>query len=92
MATPDRLVAQGAFADIERVFALQQAYQWEAKASTAEDRKDKLKKLKSAVEAHSDEIVTAVKQDTRKPENEIKVTEILNVIGNIERNINNLDE
>ena len=46
---------------IERVFALQQAHQWEAKASTAEQRKEKLRKLKSAVEAHADEIVAAVK-------------------------------
>src|SRR6202034_2459691 len=51
-----------------------------------------LRKLKSAVEAHGDEIVAAVKQDTRKPENEIRVTELLNVTANIERNINNLDE
>ena len=80
------------FAEIERVFALQQAHQWEAKASAADVRKEKLKKLKSAVESHADEIVAAVKQDTRKPEGEIKVTEILNVIANIERNINNLDE
>jgi aldehyde dehydrogenase (NAD+) len=62
------------------------------KATTAEQRKEKLRKLKSAVEAHADQIVAAVKQDTRKPEGEIKVTEILNVIANIERNINNLDE
>jgi len=48
--------------------------------------------LKSAVEAHGDEIVAAVKQDIRKPENEIRITELLNVIANIERNINNLDE
>ena len=33
-----------------------------------------------------------MKQDTRKPENEIRVTELLNVIANIERNINNLDD
>jgi aldehyde dehydrogenase (NAD+) len=85
-------MTRGVLAEIERVFALQQAYQWEVKASTADERKNKLKKLKSAVESHGDEIVAAVKQDTRKPENEIKVTEILNVIGNIERNINNLDE
>ncbi len=31
-------------------------------------------------------------QDTRKPEPEIRVTEILGVIGNIQRNIDNLDE
>jgi len=39
---------------IERVFALQQAHQWEAKASTGEERKEKLRKLKAAVEAWPD--------------------------------------
>jgi aldehyde dehydrogenase (NAD+) len=77
---------------MERIFALQRAHQWEAKATTAEQRKEKLRKLKSAVEAHSEDIVAAVKQDTRKPDGEIRVTELLNVIANIERNINNLDE
>ena len=62
------------------------------KATAVEQRKEKLRKLKSAVEAHADEIVAAVKQDTRKPEGEIRVTELLNVTANIERNINNLDE
>jgi aldehyde dehydrogenase (NAD+) len=33
-----------------------------------------------------------VRKDTRKPEGEIKITEILNVIGNIQRNIDNLDD
>ncbi len=92
MSTPARKNDQGVFAEIERIFALQQAHQWEMKATTVEQRKEKLRKLKSAVETHGDEIVAAVKQDTRKPENEIRVTEILNVIANIERNINNLDE
>ena len=92
MSTPARQTVQGAFAEIERVFALQQAHQWETKASSAEQRKEKLRKLKSAVEAHADEIVATVKQDTRKPEGEIKVTEILGVVGNIQRNIDNLDE
>ena len=77
---------------LKRVFDLQQSHQWETKATTAEQRKEKLRKLKSAVEAHADEIVAAVKQDTRKPEGEIKVTEILGVIGNIQKNIDNLDE
>jgi aldehyde dehydrogenase (NAD+) len=92
VSTPARQTAQGVSAEIGRVFALQQAHQWEMKATTAEQRKEKLRKLKSAVEAHADEIVAAVKRDTRKPENEIKVTEILNVTANIDRNINNLDE
>jgi aldehyde dehydrogenase (NAD+) len=62
------------------------------KATTAEQRKEKLRKLKSAVETHADEIVAAVKQDIRKPEGEIRITELLNVTANIDRNINNLDE
>ena len=77
---------------MERTFALQQAQQWVTRSTTAEERKAKLRKLKSAVEAYSDEIAAAVKLDTRKPENEIRVTELLNVIANIERNINNLDD
>jgi aldehyde dehydrogenase (NAD+) len=92
VSTPARQTDQRVFAEIGRVFALQQSHQWEMKATTAEERKEKLKKLKSAVEAHGDEIVAAVKQDTRKPESEIRVTEILGVIGNIQRNIDNLDE
>lgn len=92
MSTPARQSDQDVFAEIERVFALQRTHQWAMKATTAEQRKEKLRKLKSAVEAHGDEIIAAVKKDTRKPENEIRVTELLNVIANIERNIQNLDE
>ena len=92
MSTPARQTVQSVFTEIERVFALQQAHQWEMKATTADQRKEKLRKLKAAVEAHADEIVAAVKQDTRKPESEIRVTEVLGVIGNIDRNINSLDE
>jgi aldehyde dehydrogenase (NAD+) len=77
--------------EMSRVFALQQAHQWDVKASTAEQRKAKLAKLKSAVEAHADDIVAAVRDDTRKPEGEIRVTEVMNVVSNIQRNIDNLD-
>ena len=84
--------ARGVFSEIERVFALQQAHQWEMKATNAEQRKEKLRKLKAAVEAHQDEIIAAVKQDTRKPENEVRVTEVLNVLANIQRNIDNVEE
>jgi aldehyde dehydrogenase (NAD+) len=78
--------------EIARVFALQNAHQWDVKDTTAQERKAKLQKLKAAVEAHTDDIVAAVLQDTRKPEQEIRVTEILNVTANIQRNIDNLDE
>ncbi|MFM1887698.1 MAG: hypothetical protein RL026_2855, partial [Pseudomonadota bacterium] len=78
--------------DMLRVFALQRGQQWENKASTAGQRKEKLRRLKAAVEAHAEEIITAVRMDTRKPVNEIRVTEVLNVLSNIDRNINSLDE
>jgi len=77
--------------EIARIFALQQAHQWDVKATTADQRKAKLAKLKAAVEAHADDIVAAVQEDTRKPEAEIRVTEVLNIVGNIQLNIDNLD-
>lgn len=78
-------------AEIARVFALQQAHQWDVKASSAAERKAKLAKLKAAVEVHADDIIAAVLTDTRKPEQEVRITEVLNVTGNIQRNIDNLD-
>lgn len=79
-------------AELARVFALQQAHQWDVKASSAEARKARLARLKTAVESRADAIVAAVLEDTRKPEGEIRVTEVLNVVSNIQRNIDNLDE
>ncbi len=78
--------------DIKRVFNLQQANVVNLKASSTDERKAKLSALKAAVEKYADDIVAAVLQDTRKPEQEIRITEVLNVLGNIDRNINNLDE
>jgi aldehyde dehydrogenase (NAD+) len=43
--------------DIARVFALQQDHQWTVKASTVAQRREKLARLKAAVEAHADDIV-----------------------------------
>ena len=74
--------AQDLSQEIARVFALQRAHQWDVKATRAEQSKAKLARLKAAVEARADEIVAAVLEDTRKPEGEIRVTEVLNVLGN----------
>jgi aldehyde dehydrogenase (NAD+) len=92
VSSPATQKSQDVFAEMERIFALQKAYQWEVKASTAEQRKARLQKLKAAMEKHADEIVAAVQKDTRKPEGEIRVTEVMGVIGHIDRNINNLEE
>ena len=78
--------------EMSRVFDLQREHQWDVKATSAAERKGKLARLKAAVEAHADDIVAAVRKDTRKPEGEIRVTEVMNVTSNIQRNIDNLDE
>ena len=92
MSNPASKTDPDVYAEIKRIFALQRDHQWEMKASTADERKARLQKLKSAVEAHGDEIVAAVLRDTRKPEGEIRVTELAGVLANIQRNIDNLDE
>ena len=77
---------------MKRIFDLQQQHQWNMKASSADERKTLLSQLRDAVKAHGDEIIEAVKKDTRKPEMEVGITEVANVVANIDRNINNLDE
>jgi len=91
MSSPARQNAGEGTAEINRIFALQHQHQWEMKATTAEQRKARLQKLKAAVQAHADDIVAAVKQDIRKPEHEVRITEVAGVIANIERNINSID-
>ncbi len=78
--------------DMKRIFDLQQQHQWNMKASSADERKTLLSQLRDAVKAHGDEIIEAVKKDTRKPVMEVGITEVANVVANIDRNINNLDE
>ncbi len=85
-------VANPSPAELSRVFELQQAHQWDVKASSAATRKAKLQKLKDVIEARADDIVAAVQKDTRKPEGEIRVTEVLNILGNIQLNIDSVEE
>jgi len=92
VSTPARQKAQDVSAEIQRIFALQREHQWKMKATTAEERKAMLRKLKSAVEKRGDQIVAAVKQDIRKPEAEIRITEYMGVMGNIQKNIDSLEQ
>ena len=57
---------------------------------SAEQRREQLRRLKAAVEKHADAIVAAVQQDTRKRKGD-RVTEVMNVVSNIQRNIDNLE-
>lgn len=86
------LSSAAGYPEIQRVFGLQCAHQWEVKASSAAQRQERLRRLRAAVEAHAGELVAAVRRDTRKPESEVRITEVLNVLGNIDRNIQNLEE
>jgi len=92
MSIPATQKTHDEIAAMKRIFALQRGHQWVTKATTAEQRKAKLQKLKSAVEARGDVIVAAVQHDTRKPEAEIRVTEYAGIMGNIQKNIDNLEE
>jgi aldehyde dehydrogenase (NAD+) len=85
-------VPNASAAEIARVFAAQQANQWNVKATGVAERRAKLAALKASVEAHADDIVAAVLADTRKPEGEIRVTEVLNILGNIQLNIDSLED
>ena len=78
--------------EIARAFELQRQHQWDVKASGVEERRAKLARLKDSIEAHADDIVAAVLKDTRKPEGEIRVTEVLNILGNIQLNIDSLED
>ena len=92
MSNPATQSTQDVFAEIRRVFALQQAHQWEVKTTTAAERKAKLSRLKAALEAHGDEVVAAVRKDTRKPEGEVMVTELMGIVGHIQRAIDGVEE
>jgi aldehyde dehydrogenase (NAD+) len=78
--------------ELGRVFDLQSRNQWNVKGSAAEARKAKLARLKSAVAAHADQIVAAVQADIRKPEQEIRITEVGGVLNNIQLNIDSLED
>ncbi|WP_298166251.1 aldehyde dehydrogenase family protein [Novosphingobium sp.] len=77
--------------ELQRVFDLQRANQWNIKSTSAALRREKLERLKTAVIARAQDIVDAVRRDTRKPEAEVQHVEVQNLIANIQRNIDNLE-
>lgn len=77
--------------ELQRVFDLQRANQWNVKRTCAALRREKLERLKATVVARAQDIVDAVRRDTRKPEAEVQHVEVQNLIGNIQRNIDNVE-
>lgn len=91
-------VTDAARDDIQRAFELQQASKWTAKNSTADERRDKLTRLKNAVVAHAADIDAALNQDLRRPTEAFNDgfvgggVELGGVVGDIDVIIANLDE
>lgn len=75
---------------IEDVFSSQQAHQYVLRQSNALQRIDLLRKLKSAIQAHEDEIYLALHKDLRKNRFETSVTELFFIYGEIDFAIKNL--
>jgi aldehyde dehydrogenase (NAD+) len=78
--------------EIERVFALQHDYRWTAKNTSADHRKAMLSRLKDAVIRHADAARDALYADLGRSPEEPMMTEVLDVLGDIEETLEHLDE
>ena len=69
--------------EIKSVFELQRSNRRRLRASTVGERIEKLNHLHRAVESRSQELVQAVREDLRKPEPEVQLSEIYPVVTEI---------
>ena len=69
--------------EIKKVFELQQSNRRRLKASTVGERIEKLDRIHRAIESRTEELVQAVREDLRKPEPEIQLSEIYPVVTEI---------
>ncbi|HNK59471.1 MAG TPA: aldehyde dehydrogenase family protein, partial [Leptospiraceae bacterium] len=69
--------------EVDRLFQLQQANRWNIANTTANQRIEKLNKLRSVIEKYSQEIRDALHSDFRKSPQEVDLTEIMPVISEI---------
>jgi aldehyde dehydrogenase (NAD+) len=76
--------------EIQRIFALQQAHQYEVARTSARERIAKLKKLEQLLLKYQDDIREAVYADFQKPEVEADMVEIYPVKSEIKYTIKNL--
>jgi aldehyde dehydrogenase (NAD+) len=70
-------------APLEALFARQQAARWRIAATSADQRKAKLRALRSALMAHQAEAQAALAADFRKSPEEVDLTELYPVISEI---------
>ncbi len=76
--------------DIDRIFQLQKAYQFQIASATASERIAKLKKLHEAVLRYRKDFKDALFRDFRKHPSEVDLTEILPVTSEIKHAKSNL--
>ena len=62
--------------DVHRLFALQQQHRWRVAATTAEERRARLGRLRSAIERHRGAVHAAMQADFHKHPQETELTEI----------------
>ena len=81
MSVEPRFTQLSAFAEIDRLFALQQARRAEIGATNAQKRITKIRHLHDALLRRRDEIRKALWDDYRKPAQEVDLSEIYPVLG-----------
>ncbi|WP_343558532.1 aldehyde dehydrogenase family protein [Sphingobacterium sp.] len=75
---------------IESIFQQQQLFKIQLRYSDAQQRIEKLRKLRRAIESNEDLIYEALAKDLRKSRNEAAISEVLFIYGEIEFAIRNL--
>ena len=75
---------------IRRLFELQRKSYLKIGASTWQQRKEKLQKMRSLLHKHTNKFVEALKKDFSKPEAETLLTEILLLDKELKHTIKNL--
>lgn len=78
--------------EIQRIFKLQQAHQFTVAKTTARERKEKLKRLQTAVLAYKQEIRDAMHADFQKHPSEVDLTETYVVTSEIKHAISHLSK
>lgn len=76
--------------EVDIVFELQQENKFKIKQTTAKERISKLKKLNNVIIENKEEILKAIYNDFKKPEEEVILTEIYPVTTEIKHTIRNL--
>jgi len=84
------IVRVPALEEIERLYELQQQHRAAVAATTAAQRREKLRRLERAMHARADEIRAAMWEDYRKPAAEVDLSEIYPVVSEIRHAVRHL--